>query len=405
LIHDKLTRRKTTRREPRSVRILIVATKPPHPPRDGGRLALWHTLCGLAAAGHELAVVAPAVDGDDSRKDEADISLPYHPRTVEARPHGALAAAARAVGGGHSLGVARHALARMREAVADTMVQWRPQIVHAEQLHAFANCAAAASAAIPIVLRMQNVESALRAQQARLRRPWLCIEAARLRRDEREAIARATRCVALSEDDAASLRELRPAATIAPIAPPFPSALPPAAPLEGDPAIALAGSAGWWPNADGEHWLLQQVWPLVARALPRAMLHRFGGSPAPARQRVHQHPAPLDSRAAFPAGAIAVVPLRAGSGIRMRILEAWARGLPVVATPAAARGLAAVSGNELLIAETPAQFAEAVARIHADAALRDALVAGGRACLRRHHDGARQTRALLDVYDAARGCP
>lgn len=386
------------------MRILIVATKSPHPARDGGRLALWHTLCGLADAGHELAVVAPAGERDHNRNTARD--LPYRMHEVATRPRGAPGALMHAIAHGRSLGVARHALAGMRAAVAAEVARWRPQLVHAEQLHAFANCAAALAHAVPVVLRMQNVESALREQQAMRHAPRLAwrLEAARLRADERAAIARAARTVTLTEDDATALRAVQPAATIAPVAPAFPAHLPAAAAVEGDPAIALAGSGGWWPNADGERWLLHEAWPLVAKRLPHAVLHCFGGG-AGAHERVRRHPAPADSCTAFPHGAIAAVPLRAGSGIRMRILEAWARGLPVVATPVAARGLAAVHGRELLVAESAEEFAEALARIHADRALRDALVAAGTACLRRHHDIAQQTRALLEVYAAACATP
>ncbi|HEU4665005.1 MAG TPA: glycosyltransferase [Dokdonella sp.] len=142
----------------------------------------------------------------------------------------------------------------------------------------------------------------------------------------------------------------------------------------------------------------------MTRRLPRAVLHCFGGAER-ARGSVRRHDAPEDSRAAFPQHAIAAVPVRAGSGIRMRILEAWARGLPVVATPVAARGLAVSDGCELMLADSPARFADAIARIHGDAALRARLVAAGVAYLRAHHDARHQTRALLDVYDAARGSP
>jgi len=387
------------------VRILIVATKSPHPARDGGRLALWHTLCGLAEAGHELAVVAPAGAGDHNRNALEDSVLPYRAREVAVRPRSAPAAFVHAIAHGRSLGVARHALAGVRVAVAEVVAQWRPHVVHAEQLHAFANCAPAIEAAIPVVLRMQNVESELRAQQARRQSPRFALrmEAARLRADERNAVARATRTVTLTVDDAAALHALRPDGAVVSIAPAFPAQLPPAPPLEGEPALALAGSAGWWPNADGERWLLREVWPLVATRLPQAVLHCFGGGGT--HERVRRHGAPADSRAAFPRHAIAVVPLRAGSGIRMRILEAWARGLPVVATPVAARGLAVEDGRELLLAQSPLQFADAIARIHDDHALRAVLVAGGAAYLRRHHDGARQTSALLDVYAAACASP
>lgn len=387
------------------MRILIVATKPPHPARDGGRLALWHMLHGLADAGHELALVAPVVTADHSRSDVADAALPYRMSAVEAQPRGVLAAAARALAKGCSLGVARHSLAAVRHAVADTISRWQPHVVHAEQLHAFANAAPARDAAIPLVLRMQNVESSLRVQQAHLHPALfaLHLEAARLRTDERAAVARATHTIALTDEDASALRRLRTEADVSAIAPAFPAVLPTAAALDGDPAVALAGS-GWWPNADGERWLLREVWPLVVRRLPRALLHCFGGG-ALTHAQVLRHAAPADSRAAFPAGAIAIVPLRAGSGIRMRILEAWARGLPVVATPTATRGLAVRDGVELLLAQSPTQFADAIARIHADATLRDQLVSGGRAYLQRHHDIRRQTRALVGVYQRALGQP
>ncbi|MGN6517848.1 MAG: glycosyltransferase [Dokdonella sp.] len=387
------------------MRILIVATKSPHPACDGGRLALWHMLCGLAGAGHELAVVAPAGEPDHNRKAAHDGSLPYRARAVRMSPRGVFGAAALALASGGSLGVARHASHAMRNAVADEIARWRPHVVHAEQLHAFANCEAAMDAGVPLVLRMQNVESALRAQQARLRpgaRLALGIEAARLHADEGAALARAVRTIALTEEDADALRAAHPAATVVAVAPAFAPSLQPAPPLAGEPAIALAGSGGWWPNADGERWMLRQAWPQVAARLPGAVLHRFGGATGDCA-RTCRHPAPADSRDAFPERAIAAVPLRAASGIRMRILEAWARGLPGVATPAAARGLAVTDGHELLVAGSAVDFAEAIARVHHDRVLRDALVGGGREYLRRHHAGARQTRALLAVYEEACG--
>ena len=386
------------------MRILIVATKSPHPARDGGRLALWHTLCGLAEAGHELAVVAPAGDRDHNRNLAHD--LPYRTYEATARARGAPGALMHAIARGRSLGVARHALAGVATTVDAVIGRWRPHLVHAEQLHAFANCAAADAHAIPVVLRMQNVESALREQQALRQSPRFAwrVEAARLRADERAAIARAARTITLTDDDAVALRALQPGATIVPVAPAFPAHLPASAPLEGDPPIALAGSGGWWPNADGERWLLHEAWPLVAKRLPHAVLHCFGGGDG-AHERVRRHPAPEDSRTAFPHGAIAAVPLRAGSGIRMRILEAWARGLPVVATPVAARGLDVTHGRELLLAGSAQEYCEALARIHGDRALRDALVAAGTAYLQRRHDIGQQTRALLDVYAAACATP
>jgi glycosyltransferase involved in cell wall biosynthesis len=138
----------------------------------------------------------------------------------------------------------------------------------------------------------------------------------------------------------------------------------------------------------------------VSASVPGAHAHVFGGSPV-ALPRATWHPAPDDASAAFAAGSVQAIPLPFASGVRMRILEAWARGLPVVATTAAAAGLAATDGRELLIADTPGAFADAVARVQADAALAAALVARGRERLRARHDPSAVAAALARVYEAA----
>jgi polysaccharide biosynthesis protein PslH len=83
--------------------------------------------------------------------------------------------------------------------------------------------------------------------------------------------------------------------------------------------------------------------------------------------------------------ALAVVPLRAGSGTRIKILEAFAHGVPVVATPRGASGLAVSDGEQLLLAESPADFAAACLRISQNPTLSEYLVRSAGAWVREHH--------------------
>lgn len=99
--------------------------------------------------------------------------------------------------------------------------------------------------------------------------------------------------------------------------------------------------------------------------------------------------------------AVLAVPLRIASGVRMKILEAWARGVPVVGTPEAVAGLGAHHGRELLVAEDAAGFTAAFLRLHREPSLARSLVAGGRAALRSRHAPRETTRALLGVYQEA----
>jgi glycosyltransferase involved in cell wall biosynthesis len=384
------------------MKILVVATKPPWPPHDGGRLVLWLTLQALAAAGHALHLIAP-VDADDVDPAAlAHLRTVCTPQLIPLRPHGWAAAAWHAAREGSALSLARHRHAAVAAAVAARIADWRPDIVHAEQLQALGNCDAAFGAGARVVLRMQNVESSLwrLLAQARPLLPLLAYEARRLRAAEARLLRRVAATVTLTGDDAAALRTIAPqaAANIVAVAPPFPAELPAGPRVAGEPALVLAGSAGWWPNRQGLDWFLADVAPRL-RDSAGLRLHVFGGG-TPSQRDVVAHAAPADSAAAFPDGAIAAVPLLTGSGIRMRILEAWARGLPVVATRVAAAGLAVESGRELLIADSAGAFAQAVQRLQADPALRAQLIANGRAYLRRQHEPAACAAALTDQYRA-----
>lgn len=310
------------------------------------------------------------------------------------------AAAAAALRSGRALSVARHHHAALEQAVADTVQDWRPDLVHAEQLQALANAAPARRAGVPAVLRMQNVESSLwqHVSTARIAAWPLRLEAQRLRRDEARALQSATRTLTLTARDAAALAPLAAPQRVCAVAPAFPGELPPGTALETAPVVCVAGSGGWWPNRQALDWLLAGVAPrLAAAGLP---LHVFGSSPRPL-PGVRWHAAPADAAAAFPAGAIAAIPLLIGSGLRMRLLEAWARGLPAVASSVAAAGLDVTHGREVLIADTPADFAAALLQLATQPQLAASLVRGGRAYLRQHHDPLLCTQALLREYEQA----
>ncbi|MBL0028258.1 MAG: glycosyltransferase [Rhodanobacteraceae bacterium] len=385
------------------MKILVVATKSPWPPDDGGRLVLWTMLQGLRAAGHELMLIAPADPSPPHRQAQVDAALREVclPRLVDARPRSWLVAIILSLLQGRALSLVRHRHGVLLHAVQAALTNWRPDVVHVEQLQAWAHAAPARAAGVPVLLRMQNVESSLWRQVARARwRAWpLWFESWRLQRGERRAMQAAAAVLALTAPDALALKAIAgPAAdAVSTIAPAFPLRLPAAPAVAGEPALVLSGSAGWWPNRAAQQWFLQRVLPALRAAGVSGCLHIYGGAPVDG-PGVVWHRAPADAIDAFPEGAIAVIPLQVGSGIRMRILEAWARGLAVVASPTAAAGLAVVSGRELLIADTPAAFVAAIQRLQTDPGLRERLIAGGRAYLARHHDPETQTRLLLARY-------
>ncbi|HEX6904025.1 MAG TPA: glycosyltransferase family 4 protein [Thermoanaerobaculia bacterium] len=375
--------------------VLIVATKAPWPPIDGGRLLLKTTLEGLAASGCRITLVVP-VDSDPEGIAEA-LSAWCVPRLVPAAP----LSPARAILWRAPLSIARHSLAAVRREVGRLLETGCFDLVHAEQLQALPQTEPAAARGIPVLLRAQNVESDLWAAAAQRGRGvkglLLRREAKRLADWEGRAVRRVSATLALTREDAARLRELSGGEGDVRVVPaPFPELPPGPGTLPGEPAVVVFGSRGWLPNEEAAAWFHAEVWPKVRAGLPGAVLHLFGMDlEGPG---VVPHPAPQDSGEAFAPGSILAVPLRIASGVRIKILEAWARGVPVVATPAALAGLDAEDGSEALAARDAGEFAAAIARLHREPGLRDRVIQAGRQARRDRHDPEKIAERLIHEY-------
>jgi glycosyltransferase involved in cell wall biosynthesis len=143
-------------------------------------------------------------------------------------------------------------------------------------------------------------------------------------------------------------------------------------------ALVFSGNMGYEPNVDAAVWLVERCLPLVRARIPDVSLDIVGARPARAVRRLASRGAtvtgPVDSMpAALNEASVAVVPLRSGSGIQNKILEAMACGLPVVTTSVGLGTIDATPGVELLVADGEAEFAEAIVRLLRDPTLRAEL--------------------------------
>jgi hypothetical protein len=389
------------------MRILWVGTKTPWPPIDGGRLVASVTLDALAAAGVHITFVAPR-GATNVHISSVHASSRIAPTLTDDRPRPWTRALVTSLWSGRPATIERHAAPRLAAVVAHLMRTQTFDVVHVEQLQASIAAAPARAYGLPSVLRTHNVESAIWASAA-LGRAWPTallqrLEGRRVRAFEATALAEVDAVIALSAVDAAALRLLAPTAHVHVAPPPWPSALPPVISiypgLEQHPTFVWIGSRGWSPNDDAVRWLGEAIWPAIRAGMPDARLHTFGAALASA-PGLSAHPSPADSAEAFWPGAILLLPLRQAAGVRMRVLEAWARSVPVIATDAALAGLDATDGDDVLIANEPAAFAQAAESLVRSPDLRARLVAGGRRTLVARHDPEAIARQMLEVYRAA----
>ena len=384
------------------LRILVIATKTPWPPVDGGRLVLLNTIEALAKQGHRIDLVAPCSEG---RNEVANALAPIcTPHLVNAQARSGLGSIAVGLATRVPATIARHTIPAVRAIAARILATGEIDVVHAEQLHALPQADDAQRLGIPIVHRAHNVESMLWAYSAGHRnvlvRPLLALEARRMSTTEIEALATTACTIALTEPDRRTLADLDPGATIHTVPAPFAAVLPAgSAALDGEPAVVTLTSATWAPSRDAIDHLARRIWPTVRQRLPAAVLHVFGGGRhLDGLDGVVPHPPPDESRTAYPEGSIVVIPERHPTGVPMKALEAWARGLPLLVDGPSAEILDAEDGRELVVAKDADGYATALARLTEDPTLRQTLVDGGRRKLSENHDPETIARHLTRIY-------
>jgi sugar transferase (PEP-CTERM/EpsH1 system associated) len=250
------------------------------------------------------------------------------------------------------------------------------------------------------VLQQRAFETDIRSGGAQARR-WIgaaysFVQWQRLRGYERRTCLVADRVVAVSETDAKALRQLVPGLTPAvvpngvdmafyttPVTPfevqPGPGGDPPG------PGLVFTGKMDFRPNVDAALWFAQEVLPLICDEVPGARFWVVGRDPHPRLAPLASDPGVMltgaveDVRPYIAGAAVYVIPLRIGGGTRLKVLEAMAMGKAIVSTALGCEGFDLVPEQELVVADTPAEFATAVLALLRDPARRERL---GRAARR-----------------------
>jgi glycosyltransferase involved in cell wall biosynthesis len=147
--------------------------------------------------------------------------------------------------------------------------------------------------------------------------------------------------------------------------------------------VVFVGRMAYQPNRLGAEWLVEQVWPLVTAMLPDARLSIVGAGSEhvavpSAATGVHLAGEVIDIAPVLASAAVSVAPVPYGSGTRMKIVEAFAWGIPVVSTTVGAEGLDVADGTTIVLADDPQDFAGAIVRLLADPAAARTIGAAGR---------------------------
>jgi sugar transferase (PEP-CTERM/EpsH1 system associated) len=192
---------------------------------------------------------------------------------------------------------------------------------------------------------------------------------------ERQVCQSVKNVIAVSEADAARMRELYGVQRVAAVPTGVDVAyFQPAAEAQPATDLVFVGSMDWMPNIDGAVWFVNEVLPLIRRKMPDCSLAVVGRTPGREVTELAERDPGIritgtvaDVRPWLWESKVSIVPLRIGGGTRLKIYEAMAARTPVVSTTVGAEGLDISPGENILIADEPGAFAEACVRLLGDA--------------------------------------
>jgi glycosyltransferase involved in cell wall biosynthesis len=383
------------------MRILWVKMGGLWPATTGGRVRSLNTISELAR-GHQVTVITTHGHGDDPEGlqqqlagCERVISVPY---AVPKRGSAAFVGAVASSWFSHyPVDLWKWRVPEVRRIVSELLASGDVDLCVADFLFAAANVPMAPrrdsgqAAGVPVLLFEHNVEYLIWQRLANLettawKRALFEMEWRKLRACEADACRRAALTVTVSDDDRQRLEELGAGIRAVPI----PTGVDtryftPRPDAEVAGRLVFSGSMDWHPNEDAVCYFADEILPRIRADIPGASFTIVGRNPSARVRELAARPGIVvtgtldDVRPSIAEGSVYVVPLRAGSGTRIKIFEALSMGKAVVSTSVGAEGLALESGRHFLAADTAHDFAQAVIRLLRDPARRGALGDAGRA--------------------------
>jgi polysaccharide biosynthesis protein PslH len=389
------------------VNILFLSQVLPYPLDAGPKVRSYYVLKHLAQR-HQvtLAAFVRATDTPEAQAHLRTVVTHLVACPIRRTAWGEAAAMGRSLISGEPVLITRDHAPEMVALVQQLMAETAFDAVHADQLWMAPFALAARAAANSgrrqprLILDQHNAVHLIPGRLAEsagnplMRYGWRR-EARQMARYEASACLAFDRVVTVTDNDSQALRRLYPNGvapkfTVIPIC--IDSQTIARQSRADAPGILFLAGMHWPPNADGARWFDEAILPAIRASVPRARFLAVGRQPPESLLRPEaagfiEAPGYVNQVEPFWARSqVFVVPLRAGGGMRVKILDAWAQGLPIVSTTIGAEGLIYRHGENILIADTPQDFARAVVSILQDADLAQRLAAAGRDNVEQHYD-------------------
>lgn len=397
------------------MKILLLTQVVPFPPHSGPRVKTYHLLRYLTTHHHVTLVTftrnAEEVAHANTLRDMCAEVYTVHLNRSRLRDALALASSLFTqrpfLMERDSSAVMHRLLARLVIRAAESGQPY--DLVHADQLNM---AQFAEPLPIPRLLDQHNavwtILDRMAGQSRGPKRLFLRREQHLLQRYEGRVCAEFEAVTAVSEEDRRALWQVMPQRRDIPV---IPIAVDAAEqqPIPRDPnpkGILSLATMMYPPNVDAVCWFARDIFPMIRRVVPDTRFYVCGQRPVAEVRALPERDPSIevtgyvpDVRPYIARSACLIVPLRSGGGMRVKILEALAWGIPVVSTTVGYEGIDLVPGQHLLVADTPSEFADAVMLLLRDPDLRARLATVGRQRLLERYDWRAVCPAVDAVYE------
>lgn len=395
------------------MKILQICSKVPFPPKDGGSIAMNMITHGLIAAGNDVQVLAVNTPKHFIKEDDLDAA--YRIKTsfrsvfidTSVKPLNAILN----LFSGESYNIIRFYSKEFERTLIGMLTANKYEIVLLEALWVtvYLDVIRKYSDA-KIVLRSHNTEFQIWERLASdaespLKKMYLNLLAKRLKKYEVGMLNRYDAIAAISEADADCFKKLGCRIPIIHI--PFGIDLQrykPGQSNQNELSLFHIGAMDWLPNADGVKWFLNNAWIGISAKHPSLKLYLAGKSMPDWLRQLHMKNVMVkgevpDAREFMNSGAIMIVPLSSGSGMRVKIIEGMALGKTIVSTSIGAEGIAYENGTNILIADTTEGFSDAIDKCLSDRSFSESIGRNARILVETKYDNQVLCNKLSDFFN------
>lgn len=394
--------------------ILIVTTRLPYPMISGAKIRAFHILKALAER-HKVTLIS--FYGSEDETKDFDIYKTLGVRLIpilnpDIDRQVGLKALSHSLSSGLPLTVSKYIHSAMTEAIAENVRI--ADVIHCEHVHMAEYLLCIHDK--PKVLDAHNVETLIayrysRCERSLLKKLVLSLNYRAMRSYEKKVCARFDMTLSVSLEDkqvlesqfgAGCVRLLENGVDVDYFSPVTKH-------LQDQPKkLVFVGAMDWLPNSDGIKYFVKEVLPIIRQDFPGIKLDVVGKDPPQDILQLSDMDGIRvtgtvdDVRPYVHDSHLYVVPLRFGGGSRLKILEAFSMGKPVVSTSLGCEGIECVNGKDLLVADNPADFAASVVRLLNDPKLCNRLTSNARTLAINTYSWSVICNKLIDYYGELR---